>query len=747
MLRFLTTRTRCIVSLRAGFLAVLACVLAASAGAQSPVALADPLVGTEDGRGATFPGAALPFSLVRLGPDTPLPNNTTGYVPERPLDGFSHMHVSGTGGPGKYGNIFVTVQTGPLRIGDYTSEKANETASPGYYAVDLERWGVRAELTAAERAGVHRYTFPAADSARVLFDLARAIDVVEFAPGRLVQGDARIVGDREVEGYGMYKGGWGPPVPYRVYFAARFDTPFQSFGTWSNGAVFPGARAVVGDSMGVGAYLTFETREGEQIGLQVGISLLSFEQARANREAVEGLGFDGVRARAEDVWAEHLGHVRVEGGTEAQRRLFYSALYNTLLMPTDVTGENPNWTSDEPHYWDYFALWDTFRAVHPLFTLILPDRQRDMVRSLVDTYRYTGWLPECWTSGVHGFVQGGSNGVVLLADAVVKGLEGIDYETAYEAAKKDADRPSPEPREYGRDSDEYLALGYSSTNKWCGASRTLEYAFNDFAVAQLADALGHDEDAAHYRARSLSAYNLFMPDTKFFWAKTPEGEWEPGFAPDFQTERWWEGPYFYEGQPWHYSTYVPHDVGGLIRRHGGEAAFVAHLDALFEGGHYAHHNEPGLLSAYLYVYAGRPDRAAERVRHILATEYAPTPDGFPGQDDAGAMSAWYVFSALGFYPNAGQDVYLVGSPIFPRTVLDLGDGRTLEVVAEGVSEENLYIQSATLNGDPLDRAWFRHGEIADGGTLTFVMGPEPSAWGRAAAPPPSVSDTISDAAP
>ena len=732
---------------------MLACLLALSAQAQDPVDLAEPLLGTEDGRGATFPGAAVPFGLVRLGPDTPLPNNTTGYVPERPLDGFSHLHVSGTGGPGKYGNIFVTVQTGPLRLGDYTSEKASETASPGYYAVDLERWGVRAELTSGGRAGVHRYTFPQADTARVLFDLARAVDVVEFAPGRLVQGNVRVVGDREVEGYGAYKGGWGPPVPYRVYFSARSDTPSRSFGTWTAGEAFPGARAAVGDSLGVGAYLTFETDDGQPVELAVGISLLSVEQARRNREAATGGsasatgGFDAVRTRAEETWAEHLGKIRVEGGTERERRLFYSALYNALLMPTDVTGENPNWTSSEPHYWDYFAIWDTYRAVHPLFTLILPERQRDLVRSLVDTYRHTGWLPECWTSGVHGFVQGGSNGVVVLADAAVKGLGGIDYETAYEAAKKDADHPSPEPGEYGRDSDEYLALGYSSTNKWCGASRTLEYAFNDFAVAQLAAHLGHDADAARYRERSLNAFNLFMPDTKFFWAKQPDGSWEPGFAPGFQTERWWEGPYFYEGQPWHYSTFVPHDIGGLMRRHGGAEAFVAHLDRLFDDGHYAHHNEPGLLSAYLYVYAGRPDKAAERVRHILATEYAPTPDGFPGQDDAGAMSAWYVFSALGFYPNAGQDVYLIGSPLFPRATLDLGGGKTLEVVANNVSDADRYIQSATLGGEPLERAWFRHGEIAEGGALVFEMGPGPSDWGRAAAPPPSVSDTGSDSAP
>ncbi|WP_420454358.1 GH92 family glycosyl hydrolase [Rubrivirga sp.] len=704
-----------------------------------PVDLADPLVGTEDGGGATFPGAALPFSLVRLGPDTPLPQNTSGYVPWRPIDGFSHTHVSGTGGPGKYGNVFVTVQTGPLDLESYTSDKAGETARPGFYGVDLTRWGARAELAAAGRAALHRYTFEA-DTARVLFDLARAVDVVEFAPTRLVQGNVRVVGDREVEGYGTYRGGWGPPVPYRVYFAARFRQPFVEHGTWTAGQAARGADAAIGDSTGVGAFLTFDTSDGEPVVMEIGISLTSVDRARANRQPVEGVAMETVRERGEAVWDEHLGTIRVEGGSEDQRRMFYSALYNTMLMPTDVTGENPRWTSSEPHYWDYFALWDTYRAVHPLFTLVRPERQRDMVRSLVDTYRHTGWLPECWTSGTHGFVQGGSNGVVVLADAAVKGLEGIDYETAYQAAQKDADRPSPQPGEYGRDSDEYLTLGYSSTNKWCGSSRTLEYALNDFAVAQLAETLGHDQDAARYRARSLNSYNLFMPDTKFFWARTPEGEWEEGFAPDFQIERWWEGPYFYEGQPWHYSTFVPHDVGGLIRRHGGPQAFTAHLDRLFDEEHYAHHNEPGLLSPYLYVYAGRPDKTAERVRHILATEYAPVDDGLPGQDDAGAMSAWYVFSALGFYPNAGQDVYLVGSPLFPRATLDLGDGRELVVTAENVSEANRYVQSATLNGRPLVHAWFRHGQIADGGTLAFVMGPEPSSWGRDADPPPSVSD-------
>lgn len=697
------------------------------------ISYVNPFIGVDDGGGAVFAGACLPFSMVRLGPDTPLPQNTSGYVSKSPIDGFSHTHVSGTGGPGKYGNIMVIPQSGGMHIKNYSSEKSNEEASAGYYAVTLNRWNVRAELTAAERVGFHRYTFKNNDN-YILFDLSRAINVVEFAPGYSVDANIKITSDKTIEGYGTYSGGWGPDVPYTVYFAAEFDKSFEEYGIWRNEVIHEGSEAGRGDSIGGYFYFTDKI-----INLKVGIAFLNLAKAKKNLEEFKTNSFEEIKQRAEDIWENALSKMDVKGGTEEERILFYTNLYHSMLMPTDVTGENPRWESDVPHYWDYHAIWDTYRSLHPLLSLIETGKQTEMINSLVDTYEHTGWMPECWTSGTHGFMQGGTSCDILIADAIVKGLKGINYEKAYKAIKKNADIPSDAPREYGRDSDEYLTLGYSSSNKWCGSSRTLEYAHNDFCVSQVAKYLGKEEDYEKYLQRSLNCYNLFLDDVKFFWAKNPDGSWVKGFSPTFRIEEWWEGPYFYEGLPWHYSTFVPHDVKGLIKKHNGKENFVAFLDEMFDGGYYTQDNQPDIMTPYLYIYAGRPDKTADRVRNILKTDYNISTDGLPGQDDAGCMSSWYVFSSMGFYPNAGQDIYFIGSPLFSEVEMKLSNGKSFKIVAENLSAKNIYIKSAKLNGNDWDKAWFQHKDIIDGAELILTMGSSPSDWGREN-PPPSVSD-------
>lgn len=703
---------------------------------QKKTDLVNPFIGVEDGGGAAFVGTCLPFSMVRLGPDTPPPQNTSGYVNKAPIDGFSHTHVSGTGGPGKYGNIMVIPETGKLTIENYSSEKSSEDAQPGYYAVYLNRWKTKAELTSTERVGVHRYTFEA-DSAYILFDLSRAINVIEFAPGYSIYSSGLISSKNTLEGYGVYSGGWGPDVPYTVYFAAEFDQPFNSFGFWRNGQINVGQKSGSGDSLGI--FLKFNLNSLHQVNLKVGISFLSLEKAKENLQEFSGFTFEQVRQRADSIWENALDKIEIEGGSKEQQVLFYTNLYHSLLMPTDVTGENPRWRSDQPAYWDYFALWDTFRTLHPLLTLIQPERQVGMINSLIDVYDHTGWMPECWTSGVHGFVQGGTSCDVVIADAAVRNLAGIDYEKAYTAIKKNSDIPSDTPLEYGRDSKEYLTIGYSSSDKLCGSSKTLEYAYNDFCVAQVAKVLGKEDDYQKYINRSMNGYNLFMPDTKFFWAKNPDGTWVDGFSSDFRIEEWWEGPYFYEGLPWHYATYVPHDIGGLIKRHGGNEKFVSFLDQMFDGGYYTQDNQPDIMTSYLYVYTGRPDKTSERVRHIMNKDYSVSPAGLPGQDDAGCMSSWYVFSSMGFYPNAGQDFYFIGSPVFSKITIHLDKYKLFTIRAEDNSAENKYIQSAVLNDKEWNKAWFQYRDIINGAELVLKMGPVPSDWGRNN-PPPSVAE-------
>lgn len=694
------------------------------------------LIGSEDGGGATFIGACTPHGMVKLGPDTPVPQNTSGYVPNGLIEGFSHTHVSGTGGAGKYGNIMVIPQNGSPVINNYASGKSGETGTAGYYAVELNRWNIKAELTASHKVGFHKYTSLNNDNITLLFDLARTVNVIEFNPGRNLHSYVKVINENEIEGYATYDGGIGPFVPYTVYFAAETSQPINEFGIWRDTALYKNINVAYGDS--IGCYLTFDESSVE---LKVGISFLSIEQAKKNLNEHVNFSFEEALQKSKSIWENELSKIKVTGGTEEQKTIFYSCLYNTMLMPTDVTGENPRWNSDEPAYWDFIALWDTYRNVNPLYTIIDPGKQVRILRSLLDIYSHTGWIPDNWSSGSFAFMQGGTNSDVLFADAMVKGLQGFDYNLAYASMKKHAKTPSDSPYEYGKDSDEYLELGYSSSNKWCGSSRTLEYAFNDFCVSQAANVLGKEKERQKYLQRSLNSYNLFLNEEKFFWSKNPDGSWVEGFEPGFRIEEWWEGPYFYEGTPWHYSTFIPHDVGGLIQRHGGNEKFVQFLDRMFDEGHYIQHNQPDILTPYLYVYAGRHDKTVERVREILRREYKTMTNGLPGQDDSGCMSAWYVFGAMGFYPNAGQNLYLMSSPLFDEVVINLGNGKEFVIKSENLSEENIYVKKAELNGSSFNKAWFTHDDIKNGGELILTMTNSPSGWGNEIYPQ-SVSDIL-----
>ncbi len=696
-------------------------------------------IGTENGGGATFVGACVPHGMVKLGPDTPLPQNTSGYVPNAPIEGFSHTHVSGTGGAGKYGNIMVIPQSGNLKIENYSSQKSDEIGTAGYYSVKLDRWNVKAELTASHKVGFHKYSFSTNQDHHLLIDLGRTVNVVEFNPGQNIHSYIKFLSNNEFEGYGTYIGGIGTFVPYTVYFHGKVNHTADTVGVVRNSKIYEGTKEAYGDS--VQAFLSFKNPALTQIELKVGISFLSLVKAKENLEEYSGINFDEAKEKAQKIWLHELEKIQVKGGGEKEKILFYSLLYNTMLMPTDITGENPRWETDQPSFWDFIALWDTFRGVNPLYTIIDEDNQIRILNSLLDIYEHTSWIPDNWSSGCFAFMQGGTNSDVLFADAMVKGLKGFDYEKAYSSMLKNAEVPSDSPYEYGRDSDEYLKLGYSSSGKWCGSSRTLEYAFNDFCVSQAAKILDKKEDRQKYLHRSMNSYNLFLDDEKFFWTKTPDGDWVEGFSPDFRIEEWWEGPYFYEGEPWHYSTSVPHDVGGLISRHGGKENFVRFLDKMFDEGHYIQHNQPDILTPYLYVYAGRPDKTVNRVREIIKNEYSPDPQGLPGQDDAGCMSAWYVFSAMGFYPNAGQNLYLMSSPIFDEIKIKVKDKKYFTITAQNLSPENIYITAAKLNGKNHNKAWFTHNDMINGGELILTMNDKPSEWGKEN-PPYSVSEEL-----
>jgi predicted alpha-1,2-mannosidase len=710
----------------------------------------DPFMGV-DGDGQTVPGAGLPFGFARVSPDTTDPGSkysTTGYDSNGEILGFSQTHVSGTGGSSKYGNFRMTPLVGELKLEDIHFSKGAEEAAPGYYSVVLARDRIKAELTATRLCGLHRYTFSPTSEAHVLVDATSAIEVdnramptpVSFKQ-RPVRSEIRVVYPNRVEGSASFEGGWNPGL-YTLYFSAEFDRPFTAAGTWVRRECRQKLSAEGGKDEGLGAYATFDVGgdKGTVVQAKIGVSFVSLEKARQNLEReVPHFDFDLIRRKAEAAWEEALSKIHVEGGTEVQRGIFFTGLYRTHFMPHDLTGENVWWAPEDSHYEEYYAIWDTFRTVHPLLTLVQPEHQRDMVQALVETYTHTGWMPDARIAGHNGLTQGGSNGDILVADAIVKRLTAIDYQTAYEALVKNAEEEPEYPLFEGRGGiAEYNQLGYVSLDHERSGTRTVEYAYNDFCIATVAEALGRSDDYEKYLERSKNWANLWDDETRSVRPRHADGSWLGDFDPahNYPDDDYsdFEAP-FYEGNGYQYSTFVPHDVQGLIDRLGGDEGFLEWLDKLFDRGGYTHTNEPDILASYLYIHAGRPDRTAERVRYLLAEQYSTGRSGLPGNDDSGTMSSWYVWGAIGLYPNAGQPYYYIGSPIFTRASISLGDGRSFTVEAPDTSETNLYVQSASLDGETLDRAWLHHEEIARGARLILRMGESPLGWGRDNRPP------------
>ncbi len=723
----------------------------ATARAADPVDLANPFTGV-DGGGNTAPGASVPFGFVSLGPDTSH-GSTSGYDSAGLILGFSHTHVSGTGGAGKYGNFRVTPAIAEDAWGNLAFPKSNEVAKPGFYAVTVGRPGkeIRAELTASRLAGFHRYRFPQTAEARIIIDASAAVPLGGGGP-RSGGGRIEVIDARHIAGTMTFVGGWGRESPCTLHFYAEFNRPAVEIGRWKSARGqflrVPGAGSSDGGDtrqsldQRLGAYATFDARRDPVVELKMGLSFVSIGQARSNMEReLPGWSFEGRRSIARRLWSEALGRIAVEGGTGEQQRIFYSALYRSQVMPHDLSGENVWWQSNEPHYEDFFTIWDTFRTLHPLLTLIQPQRQRDIVRSLLDTYRHTGWLPDARIAGATGPSQGGSNGDVLVADAIVKGLGGFDANLALEALVKDGDVQSPDPLDEGRELKDYLSLGYMSLSQTRSASRTLEYAFDDYAIASAAAKLGRGDLVQRFADRSLNWAKLWDSRLQCIRPRYADGRWLENFDCGYEypdaTSQWWDAP-FYEGSSRQYSTFVPHDVAGLIRRLGGNAKFVAWLDRLFADHAYNHGNEPDILAPWLYIHAGRPDRTAERVRAIMAKDYASGRKGLPGNDDAGTLSSWYVFASIGLFPNAGQPFYYIGSPLFARSTIHLEHDKSFVIEAPRTSSSNIYVQSAELNGRPLDRAWLTHDEIVAGGRLVLHMGARPSRWGTHAPQPPQL---------
>jgi len=737
-------------------------------------AAVDPFIGT-GGEGHTFPGATVPFGMVQLSPDTRIQPRKDAYgwaagyrYDDSTIVGFSHTHFSGTG-HSDLGDVLLMPVSGDVKLerGDpdvpgsgYTSRfrHDDEIAQPGYYAVTLDDYGVRAELTASARVGVHRYAFPAGKPAHVLLDLRTSM--YDY-PGKVLWSRIRVRADGTVTGFRETRG-WAPGR--QLYFAMRFSRPLRGQALHDTeqdvayrgfpppGHQDPRQRAQIEGRQLVAAF-DFGEAAADPLLVKVAISPVSEDGAIANLDAeVPGWDFDGVHAAAKRQWVEALSAFDVEG-SDAERTRFHTAHYHTLLGPTlfmDSDGryrgpDNAIRRADGFTHYSTFSLWDTYRALHPLLTLVQPEqRNADFVNSLLAHRRHSpyGILPVWSFHGLETWCMIGYHAVPVIADAYVKGIRGFDAGEALDAMVASAS--------YGPYDGiaQYRELGWVPIDEEGeAASKTLEYAFGDWTIARMAQAMGRDDVAAEFGRRASNWRNAFDPDTGFMRARKRDGSFREPFDPTASGY----GTDYTEGNAWQYSWYVPHDVPGLASAHGGADRLLAKLDEVFEAeidpaifehmeditgliGWYAHGNEPSHHVAYLYAAAGQPWRTQARLKPIMDTQYAARPDGLSGNDDLGQMSAWYVFTALGFYPVApASNIYVVGRPFLPRATLKLPDGKRFTVVADNFGEGNGYVGGATLNGRPLARAELRHEQIMAGGELRFTMQAEPGTWGAAPA--------------
>ena len=704
--------------------------------------------------GGMIPGVTVPFGMTHWTART-RENKISVYsynYKDTTIRGFIGTHQPAIW-MGDYGQVSLMPYAGELSTPEpvLPFRHEDERAAPNYYSVKMGEAGrrIEAELTATSRAGFLRFRFPASDASHVVVTACKS-----EAEG--VRGFVRVdPAAREIVGYNpdRQSAHLGPPLPnFKGYFVVQFDKPFRSSGTWERGEIHAGRAEQSGNH--VGAYARFATAEGEVVGAKVGTSFISLEQARDNlRREIPAWDFGRVRADGRRVWNEALGKIVVEGGSRDERVNFYTAMYHSLLFPRvfDEYGRYYSAFDDRVHdgvsYNDY-SLWDTFRAEHPLLILIEPERVPGMITSLLQMYDEGGWMP-MWPNPTYTGIMISTHADSVIADAYVKGIRGFDLKKAYEATRKDAfvppdgdtktrwlDRAPWTAYEARGGLTYYMQLGYVPQDKTDeSVSRTLEFAYDDFCVAQLAKAVGRADDYAALMKRAQNYRNLYDPAKGFMRPRLSDGRWDEE-SWNSKEERM---PGFTEGGPWTYLFCVMQDVPGMVELMGGRERFAAKLDENFTGGHYRHDNEPGHHYTYLFDYVGRAWRTQELVRETMATKYQNSPDGLSGNDDCGQMSAWYIFSSMGFYPvTPGSDVYALGSPIFDRATIRLRGGPyrkgPFTVVAKNQSPANKYVQSATLNGRPLREPFIRHADIANGSTLVFVMGPRPNkAWGSAGA--------------
>ncbi|MDD6951258.1 MAG: GH92 family glycosyl hydrolase [Parabacteroides sp.] len=695
----------------------------------------NPMIGT-DFTGNTYPGAQVPFGMVQLSPDNGLPgwDRISGYYyPDSTIAGFSHTHLSGTGAGDLYDISFMPVtnpyKTGAEPLGIYSSFSHNdESASAGYYRVLLKDYNINVELTATERCGIQRYTFPEAESS-IFLNLKKAMNWDFTADSHI-----EIVDSCTIRGY-RHSWGWSPKQ--YIYFQTRFSRPFEAF-QLDTTAITTKDKGRIGTA--AIARFDFKTKQNEEILVTTALSGTSMEAAARNLEAEAPKDdFDFYMKQAQENWTKELAKIEVTSDDADKKTIFYTAMYHAMLAPTiysDVDGSyfGPDGQVHQAEGWtnySTFSLWDTYRASHPLFTYLQPERVSDMIQCFLHFYEQNGALPLWNLYGWETDMMIGYHAVPVIVDAYLKGIGDFDPVKALEACVTTANR------------DDYRSIGFykekgyvaSDHENW-SMSKTMEYAYDDYCIARMAEAMGEKEIADEFYRRSQNYRNVFNPETSFMQPRDSKGNFIPNYDPEAYIED------ICESNGWQYYWSVAHDIDGLIELTGGEARFAERLDSMFTYetadksklpifstgmiGQYAHGNEPGHHVIYLYNRVKQPWKTQQYAAQVMHTLYKNTPDGICGNEDCGQMSSWYVFSAMGFYPvDPISGLYEIGSPIFPEVKMYLANGKTFVVRAENVSDENIYIQSVTVNGQPYNKSYITHEMIMQGDTIHFVMGNKP----------------------
>lgn len=718
---------------------------------KDPYHLVDPRIGTAHD-GQTYPVVGMPFGMTGWTPETQ-PTEAKCLAPyyykDTRLTGFRGSHwMSGTCTQ-DYGSVTLMPEVGRLKVTPEARASrfshSSEVMSPAFYSVYLEDYSTKVEMTGTVHAGMLRISFPSQGAHHLLVQ-------PNARPG---QGFVEVrAAQHEIVGYNpvvrLYQGA-GEPAGFSGYFVVRFREDLAQSGTWCGEVLSPHARSEDHNCSRLGGFVTFAKNAPTQVLVKVGTSFTSIAEAEKNLDAEEsGWNFDAVRNTTEMAWRRLLGRIEIEGGTPAEQTTFYTALFHASLAPRIVSDADGTYngfaqqnrlhhTTSGSAYYDDFSLWDTFRALHPLLTILEPNRDQQMVQSLIDKGEQGGFLPifPTWNSYTSEMI--GDHAVAVIYDAYAKGLRHFDVNSAYKLVRQNA-LVTPPRDQYlegkGRRAlDSYSHYGYIPVEDRIldafhhdeQVSRTLEYAYDDYVASQFATALGHTADARLLLKRSGNWRNVFDLSTGFVRGRHVDGQWVTPFDPAKPVS------FITEGVPWQYSFFVPQDIDGLIAASGGRAKFIAKLDGLFANNLYDQGNEPSHGIAYLYTRAGVPWKTQQHVRNILITQFGTDPAGLPGNDDAGQMSAWYVFSAMGFYQQCpGTPSYTIGSPLFTRVVIQQDNGRSFTILAPGNSAQDIFVQSATLNGRPLRQLEFSHQDIVSGATLVLQMGAKPHVGGRGA---------------